>query len=174
MANISFKGGDKWHKALSRLSQDKKIMVRAGVLEGATTTDGKPVAQYAAYNEFGAAVPVTRKMWGFFLHKYGVPLKKQRLVIPARPFMRNTLSEQREAWVRGVAAMLKAGRSPEEALQTAGSRMAEDIRAKILSNMEPRNSGFTERLKNEQEAGRAGTLVNTGALVRAIHFEVEK
>lgn len=74
-ANISLKGG-KWRKALSRLAQDKKIVVRAGVLKGAKTTDGKSVATYAAYNEFGAVVRVTPKMKAFFRHRFGVNLKK--------------------------------------------------------------------------------------------------
>lgn len=173
-ANISIKGGDRWRKALSRLAQDKKIMVRAGVLEGATTTDGKSVAQYAAYNEFGTVIPVTGKMKGFFRHQFGVNLKKQVIVIPARPFMRRTLENHRQAWVNGVAALLKESRSPEDTLEHVGRRMADDIQAQIMSNMEPENSVLTKKIKNEQESGRAGTLVNTGTLVRAISYEVEK
>lgn len=171
MASITVSGGDKWRKALERLAQ--KVQVRAGVLEGAQY-QGKSVAQYAAYNEFGALVPVTKKMRGYFLFKYGVRLKKQTLTIPARPFMRSTLAEQRQTWINGLAALLKAGRTPEEALQLVGRRMMDDIKGKILSNMEPPNSSFTKMVKNRREAGRAGTLVNTGALEKSINFEVQK
>ena len=172
-ANINITGGDKWRKALSKLAQDKTIKVRAGVLEGAKTTDGKTVAQYAAYNEFGAVVRVTPKMKAFFRYRFGVNLKKDTLVIPARPFMRRTLEKHRQEWVNGVAALLKNGRSPQDTLQLVGKRMADDIQAQIMSNMDPANSGLTTRIKNERESGRAGTLVNTGALVKSINYEVE-
>lgn len=174
MANISIKGGDQWRKALSKLAQDKTIKVRAGVLEGAKNTEGQSVAQYAAYNEFGAVIPVTPKMKAFFRHRLGVNLKKRALVIPARPFMRRTLEKHRQEWVHGVAALLKNGRSPQDTLQLVGKRMADDIQAQIMSNMDPANSGLTTQIKNERESGRAGTLVNTGALVRSINYEVEK
>ena len=174
MANISIKGGDQWRKALSRLARDKVIKVRAGVLEGAKTTDGKTVAQYAAYNEFGAVVRVTPKMKAFFRYRFGVNLKKDALVIPARPFMRTTLENHQKDWLNGVAALIKAGRTPEDTLQQVGKRIADDIQAQIMSNMDPANSGLTTQIKNERESGRAGTLVNTGALVKAINYEVEK
>lgn len=174
MANISIKGGDKWRKALSRLAQDKVIKVRAGVLEGAKNGEGKFVAQYAAYNEFGAVVRVTPKMKAFFRHRFGINLKKDVLVIPARPFMRRTLEKHRDEWVNMVGAALKAGLMPEDVLKKIGGRMSEDIQKQILSNMDPENSKFTTMVKNEREAGRAGTLFNTGTLYKAITSEVVK
>lgn len=174
MANISIKGGDRWRKALSKLAQDKVIKVRAGVLEGATTTDGKSVATYAAYNEFGAVVRVTPKMKAFFRYRFGVNLKKDALVIPARPFMRTTLEKHQSEWVNMVAAALKAGLMPEDVLKKIGERMASDIQKQIMSNMEPENSKFTKMIKNEREKDGHGTLNHTGALVGAIMSEVEK
>ena len=174
MANISIRGGDKWRKALGRLAQDKVMKVRAGVLEGATNTEGKSVAQYAAYNEFGAMVRVTPKMKAFFRYRFGVNLKKDVLVIPARPFMRTTLENHRQEWVNMVAAALKAGILPEDVLEKIGRRMEQDIQATIMSNMEPKNSDLTTKIKNEQESGRAGTLFNTGTLFKAIKHEVVK
>lgn len=147
MAGITVSGGNKWRKALERLA--RKVQVRAGVLEGATTTEGQSVAQYAACNEFGTAR------------------------IPARPFMRSTLTEQRRAWINGFSALLKAGRTPDEALRRVGERMARNIKDKILSNMEPANAASTIARKNKKEAGRAGTLVDTGTLEKSINFEVQ-
>lgn len=148
MANITVKGGDKWRKALERLAQ--KVQVRAGVLEGATTTEGQSVVQYAAYNEFGTSR------------------------IPARPFMRSTLTEQRQAWINGFLALLKAGRAPDEALRLVGDRMVRNFKDKILSNMEPANAASTIARKNKKEAGRAGTLFDTGALLKSINSEIVK
>lgn len=147
MAAITISGGDKWKAYLERLAQ--KAEVRAGVLEGATTTEGQSVAQYAAYNEFGTAR------------------------IPARPFMRTTLQKQRGEWVQGLGRLL-ASRDPEQALHFVGRRMEDDIRAKILSNMAPANAPSTVARKNKEEAGRAGTLVDTGALAQSISYEISK
>ena len=144
------------------------------MLEGAKTTDGKSVATYAAYNEFGAVVRVTPKMKAFFRHRFGINLKKQKLVIPGRPFMRRTLRNHRQEWVNKVAAALKAGRTPEDVLDLVGKIMAQDIQAQIKSNMKPKNKPLTLMIKNAQESGRAGTLMNTGALYGAITYEVVK
>lgn len=158
MANISIKGGDKWRKALSKLAQDKTIKVRAGVLKGAKATDGKTVAQYAAYNEFGTDN------------------------IPARPFMRNTLTRERENWERGLGAFLGRGMTPEEALKAVGARMAEDIRKTIDESIDiEENAPSTIKKKTRKltggEKGATDTprpLVDKGNLRRSINYEVEK
>lgn len=148
MAAITISGGDKWKAYLERLAQ--KAEVRAGVLEGATNIETRQlVAEYAAYNEFGTAR------------------------IPARPFMRTTLQKQRGEWVQGLGRLL-ASRDPEQALHFVGRRMEDDIRAKILSNMAPANAPSTVARKNKEEAGRAGTLVDTGALAQSISYEISK
>ena len=158
MANISIKGGDKWRKALSKLAQDKVIKVRAGVLEGAKTTDGKSVATYAAYNEFGTDN------------------------IPARPFMRNTLTRESENWERGLGAFLARGMTPEEALKAVGARMAEDIRKTIDESIDiEENAPSTVRKKTRKatggQKGETDTprpLVDKGNLRRSINWEIEK
>lgn len=158
MANLSIKGGDKWRKALSRLAQDKKIMVRAGVLEGAKTTDGKSVATYAAYNEFGTAT------------------------IPPRPFMRNTLTRERENWARGVEAFIGRGMTPEGALRAVGARMADDIRKTIRESIDiVENAPSTIRKKTRKSTGgqegetdTPPPLIDKGNLLLSINWEVEK
>ena len=52
--------------------------------------------------------------------------------------------------------------------------MAENIEATIMSNMAPANAPSTIRRKNRTEAGRAGTLVDTGALLKSITHQVPK
>ena len=71
-------------------------------------------------------------------------------------------------------ALLKNGLSPDEALEKTGKRMAENIEATIMSNMAPANAPSTIRRKNRTEAGRAGTLVDTGALLKSITHQVPK
>ena len=148
MSNVTISGGTKWQAYLERLAQ--KVQVRAGVMEYATTDEGERVAEYAAYNEFGTSR------------------------VPPRPFMRKTLEREGENWIRGVGALLKNGLSPDEALEKTGKRMAENIEATIMSNMAPANAPSTIRRKNRTEAGRAGTLVDTGALLKSITHQVPK
>lgn len=148
MGKVTISGGTRWKAYLERLA--KKVEVRAGVMEDATTDEGERVAEYAAYNEFGTSR------------------------VPPRPFMRKTLERERENWIRGVGGLLRNGRSPDEALELVGTRMAEDIQKTIMSNMAPANAPSTIRRKNRAEAGRAGTLVDTGALVKSITHQVTK
>lgn len=148
MSNVTISGGTKWQAYLERLAQ--KVQVRAGVMEGAKTDAGERVAPYAACNEYGTSR------------------------IPPRPFMRKTLERERENWIQGVGALLGKGRSPDEALELVGTRMAENIEATIMSNMAPANAPSTIRRKNRTEAGRAGTLVDTGALLKSITHQVTK
>ena len=148
MGKATISGGTRWKAYLERLA--KKVEVRAGVMEDATNDAHERIATYAACNEFGTAR------------------------IPPRPFMRKTLERERENWIRGVGALLKNGLSPDEALEKTGKRMAENIEATIMSNMAPANAPSTIRRKNRAEAGRAGTLVDTGALVKSITHQVTK
>lgn len=148
MGKATISGGTRWKAYLERLA--KKVEVRAGVMEDATNDAHERIAPYAACNEFGTAR------------------------IPPRPFMRKTLERERENWIRGVGALLKNGLSPDEALEKTGKRMAENIEATIMSNMAPANAPSTIRRKNRAEAGRAGTLVDTGALVKSITHQVTK
>lgn len=147
---MKVRGGDKWKKRLAQLI--KKTHVRAGVLEGATNGDGESVAEYAAYNE------------------YGTP------EIPRRPFMRRTIAEHKQEWGNTVTILLKKGYSIKEALDTAGRRMADDIQATIKSDMPPPNSKKWAEAKNKHEmkrsgVTRAGTLIDTGALVESINWQ---
>jgi hypothetical protein len=50
---------------------------------GPTTT-----AWYGRVQEFGALIPVTKKMRGFLLHEFGWKVGKNAIYIPPRPFMR--------------------------------------------------------------------------------------
>lgn len=152
MAHITISGGNKWRGHLERLFA-KRVEVRAGVLEGATNEEAaregreSRVAVYAAYNEFGAKN------------------------IPARPFMRQTVAEQMPTWKQNVARALPR-MGMDATAKVIGQRMAEDIQAKILSDMPPPNAPATLRRKAEKEGPR-GTLVDTGTLAKAISYEVK-
>lgn len=143
---VTIESDNKWRTALLKFC--KSYQVKAGILEGATSVTGDLIAPYAACNEFGTAN------------------------IPARPFMRRTMNEHEQDWVDGFGALLAAV-GPEKAAMAVGKRMAEDIQAMILSNMPPPNSPATMQRKALKEGPR-GTLVDTGSMVKAVEFEVQK
>ncbi|WP_212376950.1 hypothetical protein [Acetobacter persici] len=66
--------------------------VKAGFFKTATEADGTPVASIAAVQEFGAVVQ----------GRGGHPI-----VIPPRPFLRQTIARCRNAWVRQLADALR-------------------------------------------------------------------
>lgn len=142
--------------------------LRVGIFKNATTTDGKLIAEYATYNEFGTE------------H------------IPPRPFLRSTIKAHSSDWRNTFAAMLKgtAQDAPavERALTLVGVQAVGHIQDTIDSNMPPPNAESTRRQKRKtlldaksrpmkDEAGKVmthipGTLVNTGMMRKAISFEV--
>lgn len=164
--------------------------VKAGVLKTATHyDDGKSVAQVATWNEYGTAIPVTDKMRGWFRHQ-GVNLKKSttRIIIPPRPFMRNTVRDRQAEWLERASVNLReclvSERPVQDALNNVGELMKANITETIDSNMPPPNSGFTLAPKEARvvdkhgrpikgKSGTKQTLIDSGMLVKAISYEVE-
>ncbi len=52
--SVEVTGGNMYKQVLKKLA-DMKLGVKAGIFANATTTDGKSIAEYAIYNEFGTA-----------------------------------------------------------------------------------------------------------------------
>lgn len=143
--------------------------VRIGIFENATTDDGKLIAEYATYNEFGTE------------H------------IPPRPFMRLTIKGHQQDWLNTFKGMMN-GQNPEDplaverALTMVGVQAVGHIQDTIDSNVPPPNAESTRRRKRKVITGAdnrpmkdssgevmthiPGTLVNTGAMRKAIAFEV--
>lgn len=151
----TLKGGDKLMRRLGELAKARGV-VRAGILEDATTGDGKHIATYAAYNEFGTSG------------------------IPARPFLRNTIQREGEKWCRGLERAIANGRSVRDALAAVGDQMVNDIIVTIKSDMPPPNAEATIRAKTKKVDGGApgetmtpGTLEDTGAMLHAVNRRVE-
>lgn len=148
--------------------------VKAGFFKTATEADGTPVAAIAAVQEFGAVV---RGRAG------------HTIVIPPRPFLRQTVASHRIAWVRLLAQELKTSLStpnragdaqhalqtlvqrlstPKQALTTVGKAMQTDITQTIRQTHIPPNAPATIRHK-----GFDKPLVETGTLQNSVTFQVE-
>lgn len=152
--------------------------VKAGFFKTATEADGTPVAAIAAVQEFGAVV---RGKGG------------QGTVIPSRPFMRQTIAQQRTAWVRLLAGALKASlrgvpgpsggaggsqpplqtllqrlTAPTQALTLLGQTMQADLTHTIRQTHTPPNAPSTIRHK-----GFDKPLLETGVLQNSVSFQVE-
>ncbi|GBR56495.1 hypothetical protein [Gluconobacter sphaericus] len=142
------------------LRRGAQMHLNAGFLEGATTTDGKPMAEIAAYNEFGTE------------H------------IPARPFMRNTVAKNQAEWPRLLAASLKVcGGDMEKAIDMTANRIVAQIQHEIETLQDPPLSQSTidARLRNDKRRGTLKTvnmataakpLIDTGHMLNSVGYEV--
>lgn len=150
------------------------IVVKAGVLENATRGEGgTPVAEYAAYNEYGATIEIPERTQTLYFKRkrdgsvgnrfvkkgksdfaQDATVKAHTVTIPSRPFLRSTLDAKAGVWCDNLTKALEAGRTPKEAMRLVGRRMADDIQATIKSNMPPDNAESTKRRKNAKGAGK--------------------
>lgn len=79
--------------------------------------------------------------------------------------------------MNGVKNAVASGISPQNALADMGSRMAQDIQATIMSNMEPENKKDWAEYKNRHEKDTYGlsgwgTLVYTGAMMGSVNWQM--
>ena len=152
---VDIKGGDKYTKFLAKMAEIAGG-VKAGILNNATTTDGKSIAEYAVYNEFGT---------------YG----GER--IPPRPFMRTVAKEKPKQWIGEMVRHVR-GRATDpaiwkQALGVAGESMKSDIKDSIQNGAWTPNAETTvnaKRRKGKTEPDHP--LIDTGQMLAAVSYEV--
>ena len=151
---VKISGGDKYKKFLAKMSEIAGG-VKAGILNNATTTDGKSIATYAAYNEFGGA--------------NNHP--------PSRPFMRTVAKERPKVWVGQMVAKIRGNATKPEAwkgaLVLAGESMKADIKDSIQNGAWTPNAEATvnaKRRKGKVEPDHP--LMDTGQMLAAVSYEV--
>lgn len=132
--NVKISGGGKLKAALANLSQKVKdgAHVRVGYLEGATYDDEKhtPVAQVAAWDEFGTATA------------------------PPRPFMRPTIAQHQDGWGKALGSALnQTDFDVDRALAGTGAIMASQIVDQIDATTSPANAPLTNLLKDRFPKG---------------------
>lgn len=118
---------------------------------------GADLVMRAVWNEFGTRGGASGGGWGG--------------PIPERPFMRNTVAENRGDYRKMMIASGKAivtGRmGMEQALSLFGQRGADDIKETIASGLGPANSPTTVKLK-----GSSRTLIDTGEMAGSVTYQV--
>jgi HK97 gp10 family phage protein len=152
MTNVTVTGGDKYKAVLEKIAR-LKLTAQAGIPAGATTTDGKSIPMYAAYNEFGTSR------------------------IPARPFMRTTASEHQNEWCETLAGALKGEilkDNAKGAMGLVGEQMKAHIQQTIQKGSFAPNSPKT--VANKRRKGKVEPdhpLIDTGQMLASIISEVK-
>ena len=151
---VDIKGGDKYKKFLAKMAEIAGG-VKAGILGGATTTDGKSIAEYAVYNEFGGA--------------NNHP--------PSRPFMRTVAKERPKVWVGKMVAKIRGNATKPEAwkgaLVLAGESMKADIKYSIQAGTWKPNARATiEAKRRKGKVDPEHPLIDTGQMLAAVSYEV--
>lgn len=123
-------------QSLNRLLASKEQHVKVGVIDGSKYEDGTSVATVAYKNEYGWAN------------------------IPSRPFFRQTIKEQKSAWVELAKKGIKAGYTIEHTLGLVGTQMQGDIQYSIMSWSNPPNAPATVARKGFQSPLRDTLLLH--------------
>lgn len=150
---VEVTGGNKYKAALEKIAK-LKISARAGIPQGATTTDGKSIPEYAVYNEMGTSR------------------------IPARPFMRQTVANHQDDWCNTVAHSLNyqeiSSNHAKRAMGLAGEQMKAHIQETIQKGSFAPNAPKT--VENKRRKGKVEPdhpLIDTGQMLASIISEVK-
>jgi len=131
--------------------QYNEISARVGVLSSAGSHGTMTLAEIAVVHEFGTSR------------------------IPQRSFLRSTLTEKRDDFIKFFSQLLKrvveGGFGLDRVIGLVGQKMVAEVRKKISSGLgvPPPNAPSTIARK-----GSARTLVDTGRLVSSITYEIVK
>lgn len=129
--------------------QFEGIVAQIGFPSGKNYPDGTPVAYVATIQEFGAPA----------------------VNIPPRPFMRPTVRQQKDKWVKlvekGIPHVVMGKLTAFQVLDGVGMQAAGDIQTTISSIYSPPNSPATIKRK-----GSAKPLVDTGYMLASVSNSV--
>lgn len=134
----------KLSEMLDKYRNAESAAVRVGVMGAKTYPDGQLVASVAAANEFG-----TDK-------------------IPARPFFRSTIANNRDVLPRMIAALLER-HDVETVLRLIGEHMSDELKQSVMTWSDPPNAESTVKKKGYNAPLRA----NDRLLRNSFSYELE-
>lgn len=177
---VKVTGGEKYKALLAKIAA-QKVGVKVGILEGATTTDGQSIVQYAAAHEFGLEVPIHERTQLVKRKKATILLEghvaESSFKMPTRPFLRQTVAKRQDEWCAELAKMLK-GRFTKGEAKDAMYKIGEVMRADVVREIE--GGDFTPlkpaTVKAKRKRGKVANpekiLVDTGQMIEHISYEV--
>lgn len=148
--SMSVKTTGSLDQALNRLVSSNAKHVQVGVIDNSKYPDGTSVASVAFWNEYG-----TRKNGNQW--------------IPPRPFFRDTIKNQKDAWANLARQGIKAGYSIDKVLGLVGAQMQTDIQYSIMTWTSPPNSAYTVAKKKFNAPLRDSLLMHD-----SIKFEISE
>lgn len=123
---------------------------KVGWLESSKYPDGTPVAMAAASNEFG----------------------NPKMSVPARPFIRPTIIEQKDKWLQmaksGAKAILGGKENGESVMTKIVIQAQSDIRKKIASITSPPLSPITLAARKYRQEGKQVTGKTIGEIAKKL------
>lgn len=125
------KGGKGLAKALDKYRKLNSVKAHVGIMEDKTYPDGTPVAAVGFYNDMGTKG------------------------IPARPFFRQAIAENKEQLKAVIAKALESTKDPETALRLGGEVMIDAFKDAVMTWSDPPNAPSTVKAKGYQAPLRA-------------------
>lgn len=138
-------GYKEYYQSLTKINRSK---VKVGLFAKL----GNELIIYAATNEFGTT-------------KAG---KLRNVIIPARSFIRSTFNEQVSKVVKRYEKILANPTNYDKKLKLIGLDQVSKIQQKIIDIKTPANKPSTIKRK-----GSSNPLVDTGAMGKAVNYEVQ-
>ena len=146
---------------LAQIVALNKFAIKAGIFEDAGSVDGVPIAEYAAYNEYGVPGPPFSENGG------------GQWFIPPRSFIRGYVENNREkiiSWKEYYFKLVSEGKmTAEEAAKKLGQNAKEGIKHFIKAADFVPNAQSTIRQKH----GTNRPLTDTGLMRDAVDYKVE-
>lgn len=183
---VQRKSNKKAWEALSSIKNNYTI--QAGWFENSRYDDGTPIGGIAAVQNYGAKIPVTDKLRGYFGANFNIHFKKstQYLIIPPTHFMENCVTKNTENWKAQIqkawTSVFLGNIEPDNAMDNIGGIIASDIAQAIADVSGPPLSPITVRArlktyKNQkvpEETGINKRLAGTGQMFNAVSHKVTK
>lgn len=158
---------NKFPKMTASIEELNGMKINVGALEGEH-------AWLASIHEYGCKIPVTPKMRAWFAY-HGVHLKKSTTVItiPERAFLRGGFDQNAEKILttteKVLGDVIDGTMSADQYAELVGLQLASAIKMFARDLKNPPNSSFTVKMK-----GSSNPLVDTGAMINGITYEVKK
>lgn len=137
----------------ARLKELDGKSAKAGWFESSKYEDGTPVAYVASIQEFGATIT-----------RFGSKAGDYTVVIPPRPFMRPTVTREKQNWMElikdGAKAVMAGKQTGTSVMEAIGLRAAADIARSITLVTSPplKPATIAARLRKKSDKRTVGLL----------------